>query len=265
LRNTGFAAPFNPRGLELVLRHTNSGQNFFAELSRDTDARRWLPGTNHFVAAQLILPLDLPPGSYELLLHLPDPTPTLYGLAHYSVRLANSTALDSSGASLGSVWEPATGQHRLGHTLVVSGPAINEPLTGTEIPVLPYSAIRETYDIWRARNFLPNSPAGEPEADPDDDGWRNLVEYALGTNPNSPSGAPALASLENGQLVLTLKKPPGVKDVAYEVEGSPNLMPGSWSMSAVTILTNSASLLRASLNITDVSGFLRLRVRLVAP
>jgi hypothetical protein len=265
LRNTGFAAPFNPRGLELVLRHTNSGQKFFAELSRDTDARRWLPGTNHSVAAPLTLPSDLPPGSYELLLHLPDPTPTLYGLAHYSVRLANLIALNGSGASLGSVWEPATGHHRLGHTLVVSGPATNAPLTGTEIPVLPYSAIRETYDTWRARNFPPNSPAGEPEADPDADGWRNLVEYAVGTNPNSKSGAPALASLENGQLVLTLNKPPGVKDVAYEVDGSPNLMPGDWSMSAVTILTNSASLLRARLDTADVSGFLRLRVRLVAP
>jgi hypothetical protein len=264
LRNIGFATPFNPRGLELVLRRTNSGQQFFAELSRDTDVRRWLPGTNHFVAAQLAFPLDVPPDSYELLLHLPDPTPTLYGLAHYSIRLANSTALNSSGASLGSVWEPATGYHRLGHTLVVNGPTTNAPLTGTEIPVLPYSAIRETYATWQFRNFL-NSPDGQPEADPDADGWRNLAEYAVGTNPNSKTGAPALASIENGHLVLTINKPPGVQDIAYEVEGSPNLAPDNWSMAAVSVLTNSASLLRVVLDAGGTSGFLRLRVRLLSP
>ena len=52
-------------------------------------------------------------------------------------------AMDSSGASLGAVWEPATGYHKLGFTLVVNGPAINAAVAGTGIPVLPYSAIRD--------------------------------------------------------------------------------------------------------------------------
>src|SRR5688572_23787430 len=102
LQNVGYAAPFNPRGLELVLRHTNTGQRFFAELSRDIDARFWLPGSNHVYTATLALATNLPHGSYEMLLHLPDPAPSLYGLAPYSIRLANS------------VWEPASGYHRLG-------------------------------------------------------------------------------------------------------------------------------------------------------
>ena len=105
-QNVGFAAPFNPRGLELVLRHTVTGQKFFAALSRDTDVRRWLPGTNHVLSAQLSLPVDIPPGDYELLLNLPDPAPTLYGMIPYSVRLANSNALSSLGTVLGEVWEP---------------------------------------------------------------------------------------------------------------------------------------------------------------
>ena len=265
LRNIGFAAPFNPRGLELVLRHTNSGQRFFAELSRDTDARRWLPGTNHVVTSRLLAPPNLPAGAYELLLHLPDPAPTLYGLAHYSIQLANSVALNSEGAPLGSIWEPATGYHRLGRTLVINVTATNTALTGMEIPVLPYSAVRETYDTWRSRNFSPDSPEGEPEADPDADGWRNLFEYAVGTNPNLPTGAPALASFENDRLMLTVHKPPGAKDVAYEVEGSPNLAQADWSPSAVSVLTNSATLLRARLDIAGTNGFLRLRIRFLSP
>jgi hypothetical protein len=265
LRNTGFAAPFNPRGLELVLRHTNSGQKFFAELSRDTDARRWLPGTNHLLTASLALPANLPSGGYELLLHLPDPTPSLYGLAHYSIRLANSTAVNTSGASLGGVWEPATGYHRLGHTLLVNGPPVPPPPVGPHILVLPYSAIRETYETWRARNFSTNAPEGEPEADPDADGWQNLAEYAVGTQPASATSRPALASLENNRLVLTIHKPPGVKDVAYEVESSPSLVPANWSAASVTMLANSATLLQIAVNAQDSTGFVRLRVRLMSP
>jgi hypothetical protein len=265
LRNTGYAAPYNPRGLELVLRQTNSGQQFFAELSREADARRWLPSTNYVLAGSLLLPTNLPAGAYEMLLYLPDPTPTLYGLAHYSIRLANSTILNSSGAGLGNVWEPATGYHHLGHTLVVSGSATPAPLTGAEIPVLSYSAIRETYSTWRSRNFPPDSPDGEPEADPDTDGWSNLTEYAVGTDPNSQARGLPLASLENERLVLTVHKPPGVKDITYEVEAAPNLLPDNWSAAAVTILTNNATMLRARLDNSGASGFLRLRVRLAPP
>jgi hypothetical protein len=140
-QNVGFASPFNPRGIELVLRNAATGQKFFAALSRDTDARRWLPGTNHIVNTQLSLPPDMPVGSYELLLNLPDPAPSLYGLIPYSIRLANSNVLSSAGAALGDVWEPATGYHNLRHTLNVNATATNSLPTGTEIPVLKFSTI----------------------------------------------------------------------------------------------------------------------------
>ena len=81
--NVGFASPYNPRGLELVLRNTSSGKKFFAELSRDTDARRWLPGAKYTLKAQLALPADMPTGVYEYLLNLPDPAPSLYGITAY--------------------------------------------------------------------------------------------------------------------------------------------------------------------------------------
>ena len=65
--------------------------------------------------------------------------------------------------------------------------------------------------------------------------------------------------------MLTIKKPPGVKDVAYEVEASPSLAPANWSVDSVTVLTNSTTLLRVSINALDTAGFLRLRVRFVSP
>ena len=140
-QNVGFAAPFNPRGIELILRNTGTGQKFFAELSRDTDARRWLPGTNYVLKAQLLLPKNIPMGSYEMLLNLPDPAPSLYGNTAYSVRLANSNAVSSAGAVLGDVWEPATGYHHLRQTLAINTTATNAALGGMEIPTLNFSAI----------------------------------------------------------------------------------------------------------------------------
>jgi hypothetical protein len=263
-QNLGFAAPFNPRGLELVLRQTVTGQKFFAALSRDTDARRWLPGTNQVLAAQLSLPVDLPLGGYELLLNLPDPAPTLYGMIPYSVRLANSNALSSIGTVLGDVWEPATGYHRLRHTLTVNASATNALPNGTEIPVLSFSAVAETYNAWQARNFPSNPAAGAPEGDPDGDGRPNLVEYAVGSNPNSAdSGSYLEVSFDANAFFLSVRKGPIGNDVRYEVEGSPNLAAGSWSSSLVTILENDAARLRARYDGSTASGFLRVKFTLL--
>jgi hypothetical protein len=152
-QNVGFAAPFNPRGIELVLRNAATGKKFFAELSRDTDARRWLPGTNYVLKTQLSLPANMPMGNYEMLLNLPDPASSLYGNTAYSIRLANSNAVSSAGNVLGDVWEAATGYHHLGQTLTVNATATNAAPGGTAIPMLNDSAIAETHAAWKARNF----------------------------------------------------------------------------------------------------------------
>ncbi len=140
-QNTGFAAVFNPRGIELIFRNTTTGKKYFAELSRDNDPRRWLPGTNYLLTARLLLSTNMTVGTYELLLNLPDPAPSLYTNAAYSIRLANSNAVSSVGATLGDVWEPATGYHRLGQIMTVDSTATNAARAGQTIPVLDYSAI----------------------------------------------------------------------------------------------------------------------------
>jgi len=263
VQNAGYAAPFNPRGLELVLRHEISGQRFFAELSRDFDLRFCLPGSNHIFAAGLELPANLPLGTYELLLHLPDPVPSLYGQVPYSIRLANTLALTEPAPLV--VWDASTGYHRLGQELSVNNTATNPAPNGATIPVLDYSAIRETYDTWRARNFDSNPSGGQPDADPDGDGRSNLLEYATGSDPNSAANPEVIkAQFEAGAFVLTIRKGPGVKDARYEVEGSPNLSSGSWSPLLVTILGNDRSMLRVRLNETGTRGFLRLKVTLEA-
>jgi len=53
----------SPR-LELILRHTLSGQKFLPRYPA-TQIAAVLPGTNHVLSTQLSLPTNLPSGSYD--------------------------------------------------------------------------------------------------------------------------------------------------------------------------------------------------------
>jgi Domain of unknown function (DUF4832)/Domain of unknown function (DUF4874) len=100
IANDGFAAPYNPRGLALVLRHAATGSVHSFPLPEDP--RRWTPGKKRTLAVTIPLPATLPEGSYDALLHLPDPEPALKDNPAYAIRLANT-----------DIWEEATGYNRL--------------------------------------------------------------------------------------------------------------------------------------------------------
>jgi hypothetical protein len=104
LTNRGWAAPYNRRGLEILLRHTEDGTVYYTELW--DDPRFWLADDTVHINASIGVPSDIHPGSYELLLHLPDPSERLYGRPEFSIRLGNE-----------NVWEPSIGYNKLLHTL----------------------------------------------------------------------------------------------------------------------------------------------------
>ena len=62
--------------------------------------------------------------------------------------------------------------------------------------------VREDFLTW-SRRLLPSSglPDQDPAADPDRDGLSNLLEYALGSSPSSPSAPPEVV-LSSGRLAL---------------------------------------------------------------
>jgi hypothetical protein len=105
VHNDGYATPFNPRTLELVLRNTSTGTNY--KLAMSSDPRRWTAGASTTVSQTLTLPASLPAGSYSLLLNLPDPL--LSTRPEYSIRLANQ-----------GTWDAASGMNSLLHTITVS-------------------------------------------------------------------------------------------------------------------------------------------------
>jgi hypothetical protein len=102
LQNVGFAAPYNPRGLELVLRASNGA---LRRIPVPADPRRFGPndaGGITTINLDLPIPADLAPGNYELLLALPDPMPNLYTRPAYAIRVANI-----------GTWEPSAGFNKL--------------------------------------------------------------------------------------------------------------------------------------------------------
>lgn len=106
LTNKGYASPYNPRPAQLVFRNKTTGIPY--ALSTHTDPRQWFTGEQTWTET-IVLPSDLPAGSYDLLLAFPDKSERLSANPAYSIRLANDDC-----------WEAATGYNRLGCTVSVT-------------------------------------------------------------------------------------------------------------------------------------------------
>jgi hypothetical protein len=90
VRNDGFGNLYNPRPVVLVLRDRATGK--MQRTVAETDPRRWMPGeSTTFHAA-----VTAAPGTYDVLLPLPDAAEALRDRPEYAVRFANTGA-----------WEPA--------------------------------------------------------------------------------------------------------------------------------------------------------------
>lgn len=107
LQNDGWAAPFNARHVELILRHTTSGALYRFPL--ETDPRHWLPGQLITLNQSTVLPASMPVGTYSVLLNLPDAAATLSSRPEYSIQLANV-----------GMWEETTGFNNLQHTVTIA-------------------------------------------------------------------------------------------------------------------------------------------------
>jgi hypothetical protein len=126
IRNDGYAAPFNPRGLSLILRNTNLGTIYLAKLP--DDPRRFAPGTTTTISHEFCLPSDMPAGTYALLVGLADPVPVLAPRPEYAIRLANQ-----------NTWEASTGYNSLNASLTVGASLATPSCTPDDVAVLARS------------------------------------------------------------------------------------------------------------------------------
>jgi len=117
IANKGFASPFNPRNLEMILRNKTDNRKF--RLLTEEDLRLWLSGDTANITITGGIPADMPEGEYDLLLFLADPETRLHDNPDYAIRLANE-----------GLWEDSTGFNSLNHTVIISDNAEGENYAG---------------------------------------------------------------------------------------------------------------------------------------
>ncbi len=119
LVNEGYASPYNPRQVNIILRNTETNETFVHRT--DEDPRRWLPGEPITISVEAGVPASLVNGNYEVLLHLADPEAAVTARPEYAIRLANE-----------DVWESETGYNALQHTLEVNATAPGSAYQGEQ-------------------------------------------------------------------------------------------------------------------------------------
>ncbi len=103
IENVGYASPYNPRPVQLIMRNKNNKEEFAYNI--DTDIRKWYTGYSN-INIKIITRNNMPPGDYELFLNLPDAYPSLANKSGYSIRFANE-----------NIWEETTGYNLLNQTI----------------------------------------------------------------------------------------------------------------------------------------------------
>jgi hypothetical protein len=94
--------------------------------------------------------------------------------------------------------------------------------------------VQSGYSVWAAQNFTPqqltNSAISGITATPAGDGVANLLKYALGLLPFTPSTTNMpVVTIVNDRLQMVFNRNPLATDLIYEVQASSNLSTGIWT------------------------------------
>jgi hypothetical protein len=131
------------------------------------------------------------------------------------------------------------------------------------------NVVRTHQELWRFANFgsYASDASAADSADPDGDGLSNLIEYALGTGPNSSGVMPASLALNGANLEYTYTRSTAAKDngVTYQIEWGDTLQAVNWSTETVNqqITSTQGALETVKASVPKGNGgkrFLRLRV-----
>lgn len=187
------------------------------------------------------------------------------GLQGY--RLRSDSPLIGAGLNLLQLFGIHSGEQDLfGSALDLVSPSdigVHRPFPSADAPL--------TFDAWRSEHFsaeqLNDPEIGGPTAIPAGDGMPNLLKYALGADPWSPSReAHPQGSMQTDRLTLTFNRPRNLPDIVYEIEASSDLI--EWESIAAeltaTPLSDDLEEVRVSDGLTapsEAKRFLRLVVR----
>jgi len=113
LSNHGWAAPFNRRDVEIILKKVGGSENYWIRLPENP--QWWLSGMSINMTHKIELPPNISEGTYQIFLNLPDPEPELFDRPEYSIQVANL-----------NTWESETGYNNLNAILEINSSASTE-------------------------------------------------------------------------------------------------------------------------------------------
>ena len=130
----------------------------------------------------------------------------------------------------------------------------------TYISPPPWNAVAlGTWEHWALVHDVTS-----PTADPDNDGYENLMEYALGLDPATPDRNALSLVINGNRLELTYTRPSAITDLTYQIEWANTLNATVWSTASITQQmisdTGSHRTFRAQLLPGTNSRFVRLKV-----
>ena len=120
IKNAGYAPLYNERKVYIVLKNGNKSYS----IPLQSDPRRWKPnGVVTTIDETLSIPAEIPAGTYQLYLHMPDAAESLAADPRYAVRFANV-----------GTWDATTGMNKLNTTMEITGStAINQKQTAPQV------------------------------------------------------------------------------------------------------------------------------------
>lgn len=146
IENVGWAAPYNPRDVEIVFAPEGGGDNYVYKV--DADPRFWFAGTTSELEVNVPVPADLAEGKYIVSLNLPDPCETIHDDPRYSIRLANA-----------GTWDILTGYNRIASVEVASPATVESIGDDAEVDVIDMNGVVVRRGIARSR-AIRDLPAG---------------------------------------------------------------------------------------------------------
>ena len=109
IKNVGYAPLYNARPVYVVLKNQQSA----IRVPLVSDPRRWLPnGETTVISETVTIPEDVPVGTYDLYLYMPDAYASIANDPRYAIRFANV-----------GTWDAETGMNRLNASMQVTAGA----------------------------------------------------------------------------------------------------------------------------------------------
>jgi DNA/RNA endonuclease G (NUC1) len=147
---------------------------------------------------------------------------------------------------------------------VANSPAPDLAVQGVVSPVVTLTPLQ----AWRLRWFGTTSNAGIAADDyaGAGDGIPNLLKYALGLNPLTPTSSPVIADLSTGYLRLTVRRNPDATDLIFGAELSDDL--ANWTTDDVIVDQSTPLLFRVHDGrpvTADEHRFVRLKISISSP